>query len=674
MLAFRRIACRAKSSQTCRPPSITQRWTQPTLTSQLSNTKTIFKRSTDIESFRSTTHRRQFSDVTSSQDAPTAHSSTATTINSSLSSRQWAAWQNERVVLTRFLEEVEEIGLSPADTDILRQTITNLDELFLLVVVGEFNSGKSTFINALLGGKFLKEGVVPTTSKVGLLKYGEEFGVFPHRNMSAVKSSATSSAADRGLEILRVPVEWLKEICLVDTPGTNAIVKEHQEITEHFVPRSDLVLFITSSDRAFSESEREFLEKISKWRKKILVVVSKRDIVETETELRQIEDYVSTSFSSCLGDTPSAMFSLSAKEALRAKVESGGALEENERWRKSGFGELEKYVLETLDRQERARIKLENPLGVAGHLMSIAVENLDSRSRLLKHDVETLRNVRDNMEEFTKEIKADFEGRKDTIDQLLAKIEEKAHQFLDERVHITKFYTLFRSEQLKKDFQAEVMGTIDREIEDKISQLIDWLVAKNQRLWKETMTSIQSMAKTSSQSKREAIDSINLLGFDLDRKRLLDSIGDRAAGTYEVEKESSKLADEVQKAIIGTAAVEVGAVAIGALLASSIIDVFGVGLLAAGGLVVLPFIKSNLKSQTSHKLKKMRADLKSTLDLHLSNQMQIAMDELHQAVQPYTKFVSMEQKKIVTAQKNLEKISQDVDAVRVEVASAFGKK
>ncbi|NJN40699.1 MAG: Dynamin family protein, partial [Gammaproteobacteria bacterium] len=65
---------------------------------------------------------------------------------------------------------------------------------------------------------------------------------------------------------------------IVDTPGTNSLVKKHQEITERFIPRADLVLFVTSIDRPFSESEHQFLTLLSdRWRRKIVFVLTKID-------------------------------------------------------------------------------------------------------------------------------------------------------------------------------------------------------------------------------------------------------------------------------------------------------------------------------------------------------------------------------------------------------------
>ena len=87
--------------------------------------------------------------------------------------------------------------------------------------------------------------------------------------------------------VVTAPVELLRDLNIVDTPGTNAIHREHERLTREFVPRADLVLFVTSADRPFTESERAFLESIRDWGKKIVVVVNKADIFETDGELRR---------------------------------------------------------------------------------------------------------------------------------------------------------------------------------------------------------------------------------------------------------------------------------------------------------------------------------------------------------------------------------------------------
>ena len=102
-------------------------------------------------------------------------------------------------------------GADQGDLTKIKDAIEGLDELFLLVIVGEFNSGKSAFVNTLLGQKVLEEGPTPTTDLINILKHGDEAG---------------SRVLDN-LRVTRFPLELLKTVNIVDTPGTNSILKEH---------------------------------------------------------------------------------------------------------------------------------------------------------------------------------------------------------------------------------------------------------------------------------------------------------------------------------------------------------------------------------------------------------------------------------------------------------------
>ena len=169
------------------------------------------------------------------------------------------------------------IGADQQARDQIAIAIRQLDELFLLVIVGEFNSGKSAFINALVGRPVLREGVTPTTSEINLLRYGRT-----NRPRPAAEGCASSAAR----------AELLRHLHLVDTPGTNAIIREHEELTREFVPRADLVLFVTSADRPFTESERQFLSRIREWGKKIVFVINKVDLLAARPRSSEVASFV----------------------------------------------------------------------------------------------------------------------------------------------------------------------------------------------------------------------------------------------------------------------------------------------------------------------------------------------------------------------------------------------
>src|ERR671921_1927085 len=91
-----------------------------------------------------------------------------------LDERREALLERERALLQRFTEFLKGFGSPAEDVELVLRALSDLEELFLLVIVGEFNSGKSAFVNALLGAEVSKEGVTPTTDTITLLRYAEE--------------------------------------------------------------------------------------------------------------------------------------------------------------------------------------------------------------------------------------------------------------------------------------------------------------------------------------------------------------------------------------------------------------------------------------------------------------------------------------------------------------------
>src|SRR5919109_4026315 len=222
-----------------------------------------------------------------------------------LSKREQEIRAREQELLERLASALERFGsdVAPDDLRRFREAREQLTGLFLLVIAGEFNSGKSSFINALLGERVLPEGVTPTTDRINVLRHGGE---------------VSEQLREAYLLERTHPAELLREISIVDTPGTNAIIRRHEELTRDFVPRSDLVLFVTSAERPFTESERAFLEQIRQWGKKIVFIVNKIDILARPEEREEVARYVKEHAAQLLGEPP-RIFPVSARLAHEAR-------------------------------------------------------------------------------------------------------------------------------------------------------------------------------------------------------------------------------------------------------------------------------------------------------------------------------------------------------------------
>jgi len=341
-----------------------------------------------------------------------------------LSDRQEALLKEERNLLRALRVALANFDSPEADQAALEESIQQLDDFFLLVIVGEFNAGKSAFINALLGQKVLKEGVTPTTTQVNILRYGD---------------ADERQIVDDHLHILTAPVDILREISIVDTPGTNAVIREHEEITSNFVPRSDLVLFISSADRPFTESERLFLEKIRDWGKKVVLVINKIDILQTSEDLTQIESFLTENAQALLGMTPD-IFPISALLASQAKMG------EPQYWNDSRFEALEKYIEDTLDEGSRTRLKFLNPLGVGRHLAEKHLDMIQDRLALLKDDFDMLEDVDRQLEIYCDDMRRDFEFRMSDVDNVLHEMEQRGGEYFDETMRLARVFDLIKKE------------------------------------------------------------------------------------------------------------------------------------------------------------------------------------------------------------------------------------
>ena len=163
------------------------------------------------------------------------------------------------------------------DTQKLEEMMLQIDNPFMILICGEYNSGKSTFINALLGELICNIGSTPTTDKINIIKNG-------YSDIENIKSPI--------INIVDTNLDMLQNFLIVDTPGTNSIIKEHQKITKEFIHRAELILFVTSVDRPFSESERTMLELISsKYGKKIVFILNKIDQKDTN-EIEEIIAFI----------------------------------------------------------------------------------------------------------------------------------------------------------------------------------------------------------------------------------------------------------------------------------------------------------------------------------------------------------------------------------------------
>jgi small GTP-binding protein len=554
---------------------------------------------------------------------------------------------NLRDALTRF-------GATAEDLDALAASIHQLDEFFLLVVVGEFNAGKSAFINALAGQRVMPEGVTPTTAQIHVLKYGDTVGV---------------TTDDHGLRVVTAPAELLRDVHIVDTPGTNAVIREHEQLTAEFVPRSDLVLFVTSADRPFTETERAFLQSIRDWGKKIVIVVNKVDIFEREAELEEVLGFVRESARRLLGITPE-VFPLSARLALRAKHG------EPSLWNTSRFEPLERFVRDTLDEGNRFRLKLANPIGVGQALAQRYAQIADERLLLLKDDLALLDDIDRQLAVYREDLARDFELRMTAVEKVLVDMEARGHVYFDDTLRIGRVMDLLNRSRVQKEFEDRVVADAPRQIERRVTELIDWLIDQDFRQW-QAITS--HLADRTREHGSRVLGAPEVGTFHQDRSRLIDSVGreaQRVVDTYDKEREAAAIADQARAAVTTAAAAGGAALGLGTLItvaastaAADITGILMASVIATIGFLVIPARRKKAKEEMKEKVSALRDRLATALRTEFERAQEQSRSRISQAVEPYSRFVRAEQTRWTDARRTLSTLRDRAGSFRDRLAA-----
>jgi small GTP-binding protein len=571
-----------------------------------------------------------------------------------LTAAQEQALSDERIWLGRLLVALARLDLDADDVRALERSIRQLDRLFLLVIVGEFNAGKSAFINALLGERVLEEGVTPTTTRLQATRYGP----------------VLERSVELGdVAVVSAPVELLRNLEIVDTPGTNAIFREHEALTTEFVPRADLVIFVTSADRPFTESERAFLQSIREWGKKLIVVINKVDILETAADVDQVTAFVQRGVETLLGVTPE-IFPVSARLAMRRKMGEIRGPAPGDR-----FEALEAFLADTLDESERIRLKLLNPIGVADRLMTHTQQVVDGRLDLLREDLTTLDDLDRQLDVYRSDMQREFRFRLSHADKELHEFENRGVAFFDDVLRLGRVFDLLNKSRLKSEFEQRVVADMPRTIEKHVHEIIDWMVASDLRQWQAVMERVRRRQA----AHRDRMMDSSGLGFTYDRARLLDTVGraaEQAVDSYDREREANQLAESVKMAVAGTAIAQAGAIGLGtavtALATTTFADVTGIlaaGTIAALGLFVIPMRRRQAKSELRQKIASMRTELMGSLTAQFEREIVRSLERIRDAVAPYSRFVRAERDRFAGARDELIAIKGALATIRARIVS-----
>jgi small GTP-binding protein len=557
--------------------------------------------------------------------------------------------QEQRRLFDDSQKLVEDLDMLPQDLAVLATLRHQLDELFLVVVVGEYNAGKSTFLNAILGADLLETGELPTTRQVHLLRFGE---------------TDNTTESEPGLLVHELPADILHDLNIVDTPGTNSMQREEQALTEGFVPRADLVFFLTSLMQPYSASEHEFLKVIRSWGKQIVFVINQVDLASSPDHVDRVKRYVEQQVQEQLGEAR-PIYAISARQ-----VREGNPSSTHNEWEK-----LEGWVQETLRQRDRIQMKLLAPMESLKTILARQAEVLEERARLIHGDRTTLEGILHEIDAYEQRMTTDVARYQSQITNVLWQMEKRGSRFFDELVRLSNILRLRDTDVVENKFRNEVIADTPQRIEEEVQALIDWLVRQNLAMWEQADTQLQQRRE----ALREAASRTRWISpeYVYNREEIFANLArpvrQRLDG-FDAREEADSIVGTVNEALAKTFGVQAVVVGIGAVITAAttsltldVTGALGATLLAITGLFILPHRRGRLKKDLARKVETLRAEVSETLDSRFRRQLAEYVQMLRDTFTPELEVAQVQEKKLAGAKEKLLELGERLRSLKGKI-------
>ncbi len=369
-----------------------------------------------------------------------------------------------------------------------------VDNQFYLVVLGQFKRGKSTFINSLLGDQLLPTAVVPLTSVVTLLCYGEEEHIEVSFQNGGKRSVSRNELIDYVTEkgnpnnakqvrqvSIAYPSPYLQDgVHLIDTPGVGSIFSDNTQVTYNFLPKVDAALFLLAVDPPVSQAELDFLKDVKQYVEKIFFVQNKIDYLD-EAEREESMLFSKQVLEETLGNGKVHIHPLSAKLALQAKLNH-----DQQRLQQSHLPQFDRVLGDFLTR-EKGKVLLQSVLQSSLKLLSDQEFAIHLEQKAAATPLEDLEQ---KIHLFDQELEHILEQKKDN-DYLYEGEIKRLMDFLDrdlERFRRDKLPKLLQQLQEVGESQRHLPGTeyvkfMENALREGVVQSFDdWIVHQEERL------------------------------------------------------------------------------------------------------------------------------------------------------------------------------------------------
>jgi small GTP-binding protein len=404
--------------------------------------------------------------------------------------------------LTGLIKLASEMQRSGEQLDTLQALLRDISEPLLFVVVGEVKSGKSSLLNALFGNEFAKVDVLPATDRVYIFRYGSE------EKLAEVSSKLTERY---------LPIPFLRDFNVVDTPGTNTMVKEHQMVAEDFMPRADIVLFVFSVANPWTQSNWEFLDFLQKtWLKNVIFVLQQIDLREP-TEIDVIHRHLQDTAMRRLGFVP-PIFAVSARKALLART---SGLDKERLWEESAFAPLEEQINFIVNESSTRMLKMRSTFQAARVALDDLAREIHGFLDKISADADVLqkldRLLENRREQMLRQVTALGREVQSAYDQTT---KERALLLQRKLSWWRVFSLIWHRSTAPKDLHAKIETQLRQLMQPQMDKAVRTLEGDLRGLWPQMQDLLEN--QLSADLQREARQSVP--DFAAQRRELSDSI------------------------------------------------------------------------------------------------------------------------------------------------------
>lgn len=336
------------------------------------------------------------------------------------------------------------------------------DMFFIVSVIGEFNAGKSSFINALIGETLLPTGIKPTTEYIELIRYADQANRKPVLRADGLREWTHPNIGADG-------------VAIVDTPGSGSVFQKHEKTAKDFLHRSDLVIFVIAAKRAFGESERLYLELAGDYGKKIILVLNQVDLL-TSAEQAEVRKFVAERVQESLNSRP-LLFMTSSKRYFE-NPESDQTRDE------SGILAVRAHLRGLYQQAPPAKQKLLTQLATAERILQAAQQTVQDKREAVSLDVQRIRDIEGELEQQSLGLERQMAETKAEIQTALEDIRRRGQTFIAEHLSPRRLRVLSAKDDLPTRFQEAVIGAALNDISKASHDYINAVIDQSRIYWR----------------------------------------------------------------------------------------------------------------------------------------------------------------------------------------------